>query len=605
MAFVLADRVKETTTTTGTGTVNLDGAATNYQTFVSGIGTGNQCYYAIIDNTNNAWEVGIGTVTDASPDTLSRDVIKASSNSGNVVTLASGTKDVFCTIPGKMPTAPVFVQAGTAATGTGAVTPTIPTNVANDIILVFAQSANQAITMTTGGYTQIGPQPGNGTAAAAAANRLAVFWKRSAGAEGNPTVADSGDHTTANCIVIRGCITTGDPFQFLSAGPKTTASTTLTATGGITTIDNMLVVVIAAQSVASNSAQFSGWTNSSLVSITEASDDSGTGGTGGGGVASAYGVKAVAGSVSSTTATEANSTVDAFCSIAMIPALFNTNSSPSPVWVFEYLNPSGTDIAVIPTNAVGVDIVAIGGGGAGGSGIASTAAGGGGGSGGAWSRKYFKVSELTSPLQVTVGSGGVGGATKSLAVGSVVKNNNGSGNTIVSSGRGGLGIDATSGSGGNGTAGGSVGSMAAVGASGQGQGGAGAGTATGGTTGAAGGKADMGGGAGGGGKNVSNTTGVGGTSEYGGGGGGGGGVTTQGANGAVGGGGQIGGTGAATGNSATATGVWTLGGSGGGGGATGGGGNGSQPGGGGGGGGAAANNGGNGGDGAVVITFYF
>jgi hypothetical protein len=100
MALVVADRVKETTTTTGTGTISLAGAATNFQTFVTGIGNGNQCYYAIVDNTNNAWEVGIGTVTDAVTDTLSRDKILASSNSGSAVNFSSGTKDVFATIPG-------------------------------------------------------------------------------------------------------------------------------------------------------------------------------------------------------------------------------------------------------------------------------------------------------------------------------------------------------------------------------------------------------------------------------------------------------------------------------------------------------------------------
>lgn len=501
------------------------------------------------------------------------------------------------------PIAPVFVQAGTAATGTGAVTPTIPTNVANDIIIVFAQSGNQAITMTTAGYTQIGPQPGNGTAAAAASNRLALFWKRSAGAEGNPTVADSGDHTTAQVIVIRGCVTTGDPFQFLSSGVKTTASTTLTATGGITGIDNMLVLVFAAQSVASNSAQFSAWANSSLVSITEGSDDSGTGGTGGGGVAMAYGVKTTAGSVGSTTATEANSTVDSFSTIAMVPANVTAiNSSPSTTWVFEYTNSVGTDLAVIPANAVAVDIIAIGGGGAGGSGIASTAAGGGGGGGGAWTKKFFKASVLTSPLQITVGGGGIGGSTKSLASGTVVKNNNGSGNTIVSAGRGALPVDASSNSGGPGGAGGSAGNMAPTGASGQGTGGAGGGTAVGATTGAAGTKADMGGGGGGGGKNAIGS-GLGGSSEYGGGGGGGGGSTTTGQQGGTGGCGQAGGS--TSGGNATATGILTLGGAGGGGSGTGTGGNGAQPGGGGGGGGPAANSGGNGGDGAVTITFYF
>lgn len=505
-----------------------------------------------------------------------------------------------------IPVAPVFVQAGTAATGTGAVTPTIPTNLANDIILVFAQSGNQTISMTTGGYTQIGPQPGSGTAAAAAANRLAVFWKRSAGAEGNPTVADSGDHTTANCIVIRGCITTGDPFNFISSGPKTTASTTLTATGGSTSVDNMLVIVFAAQSVASASAQFSSWANSSLVSITEASDDSGTGGTGGGGVASAYGIKSVAGLVTSTTATEANSTVDSFLTIAMVPANI-TQVNPAP-WVYEYLNSSGTDIAVIPTNAVTAEIISIAAGGAGGSGIASTAAGGGGGAGGAGYRKLFKVSELISPLQIVVGAGGVGGATKSPATNTTVKNNNGSGNTLMNAQRGGIGADATSNSGGAGGTGGSVATANGfvLTSSASPYGGAGQTGGAGGTTGAGPAVAsEFGGAGGGGGKNASNTTGVGGSSIHSGAGGGGGGSATQGANGGVGGAGQAGGSGAATGGSATPTGIFTVGGSGGGGGATGSGGNGAQPGGGGGGGGAVANSGGNGADGSVVVIFNF
>ena len=60
MALVLADRVKETTTTTGTGTITLAGAATGYRSFAA-VGNGNLTYYAIIDSTNNAWEVGLGT----------------------------------------------------------------------------------------------------------------------------------------------------------------------------------------------------------------------------------------------------------------------------------------------------------------------------------------------------------------------------------------------------------------------------------------------------------------------------------------------------------------------------------------------------------------
>tara|TARA_A100001201_G_scaffold20501_1_gene22953 strand:- start:6205 stop:6660 length:456 start_codon:yes stop_codon:yes gene_type:complete len=99
MAFVLNDRVKETTTSTGTGTINLAGAADTFETFVAGIGTTNKCFYCISHQTANEFEVGIGTVTDASPDTLSRDTIISSSNSDSAVDLSAGTKDVFCTYP--------------------------------------------------------------------------------------------------------------------------------------------------------------------------------------------------------------------------------------------------------------------------------------------------------------------------------------------------------------------------------------------------------------------------------------------------------------------------------------------------------------------------
>lgn len=94
MAFVTADRVKETSTTTGTGTYSLDGAVAGFRTFVAGIGTTNLCHYVAEDGTN--WEVGIGTVTDATPDTLARTLILASSNAGSAVNWGAGTKNIFC-----------------------------------------------------------------------------------------------------------------------------------------------------------------------------------------------------------------------------------------------------------------------------------------------------------------------------------------------------------------------------------------------------------------------------------------------------------------------------------------------------------------------------
>jgi hypothetical protein len=94
MALVVKDRVQETTTTTGTGTVTLAGAVTGFQTFAA-IGDGNTCYYAI--TSGNDWEVGLGTYT-SSGTTLSRDTILESSNAGSAITL-SGTSNVFVTYP--------------------------------------------------------------------------------------------------------------------------------------------------------------------------------------------------------------------------------------------------------------------------------------------------------------------------------------------------------------------------------------------------------------------------------------------------------------------------------------------------------------------------
>ena len=95
MALIVKDRVQETTTTEGTGTLTLDGAVTGFQTFSSAIGNTNTTYYAI-SSQGSEFEVGIGTVGAG---TLARTTILASSNGGSVVTLSAGTKNVFCTQP--------------------------------------------------------------------------------------------------------------------------------------------------------------------------------------------------------------------------------------------------------------------------------------------------------------------------------------------------------------------------------------------------------------------------------------------------------------------------------------------------------------------------
>jgi hypothetical protein len=97
MALVINDRVKVTSTTTGTGAFALGAAATGFEDFTA-IGNSNTTYYTIFNQGTTEWEVGLGTL-DATSANLTRTTILTSSNSDSVVTFTGGTKDVFCTLP--------------------------------------------------------------------------------------------------------------------------------------------------------------------------------------------------------------------------------------------------------------------------------------------------------------------------------------------------------------------------------------------------------------------------------------------------------------------------------------------------------------------------
>lgn len=127
MAFVVKDRVKVTSNTTGTGTLTLGATSAGYQGF-SAIGDGNTTYYTITDITSGDWEVGIGVYT-SSGTTLSRDTVLDSSNSGNLVNFGAGDKDVFVTYPAPRS---VYTYGSGIASDTGSVfinktTVTLPT----------------------------------------------------------------------------------------------------------------------------------------------------------------------------------------------------------------------------------------------------------------------------------------------------------------------------------------------------------------------------------------------------------------------------------------------------------------------------------------------
>jgi hypothetical protein len=148
MALVLADRVKETTTSTGTTAITLAGAATGYQTFSSAVGNANTTYYTIADQTGANWEVGTGTYTSAG-NTLSRDTVLSSSNAGSLVNFTSGTKDVFVTYPAGKST----YQGGTFSLVAGTNVTVSGTWPNQTIAASSGGSATKTISNKTGAYT--------------------------------------------------------------------------------------------------------------------------------------------------------------------------------------------------------------------------------------------------------------------------------------------------------------------------------------------------------------------------------------------------------------------------------------------------------------------
>ena len=98
MALVINDRVKVTSTTTGTGAMALGAAVTGFETFAQGIGNNNTTYYCIFNQGTTEFEVGLGTL-DGTSANLTRTTVISSSNSDSAVDFSAGTKDVFCTLP--------------------------------------------------------------------------------------------------------------------------------------------------------------------------------------------------------------------------------------------------------------------------------------------------------------------------------------------------------------------------------------------------------------------------------------------------------------------------------------------------------------------------
>ena len=182
MALVVKDRVRENSTTTGTGTLTLSGAVNGFQTFSAAIGNANTTYYAIVSGAE--WEVGLGTVSAGA---LSRDTILESSNSGSAVNFSAGTKDVFCTYPAEKSVyrngSDIAVLSSTDVTTGLGYTPLNPANNLSDVSSTttarnnlglgsIATQASSSVSITGGAID--GTAIGGTTAAAVTGTNLAA-----------------------------------------------------------------------------------------------------------------------------------------------------------------------------------------------------------------------------------------------------------------------------------------------------------------------------------------------------------------------------------------------------------------------------------------------
>ena len=256
MALVLADRVKETTTTTGTGTLTLLGAVSGFQSFTA-VGNGNSTYYTISSTGGSEWEVGIGTYT-ASGTTLSRTTILSSSNSGSAVNLSAGVKDVFVTYPagrsvysdGTTLTATNSAVLPIVSGGTGQTTANTAFNALAPSQATYSgkflttdgtnaswASAGATITNDTTTATNVYPlfaSATSGTLTTAYTGNAKLLYKPSTGElQSTAMVSTSGITVNANTISADYAITSGN--NGMSAGPISVASgVTVTIASGST-----------------------------------------------------------------------------------------------------------------------------------------------------------------------------------------------------------------------------------------------------------------------------------------------------------------------------------------------------------------------------------
>lgn len=216
--------------------------------------------------------------------------------------------------------APTRIANASATASSGTLSQVWPTHIANDIGLLFVETANEPCATPSGWTPVVNGSQGVGVAGSATSTGLQVFWKRAmTNAEPAATAADSGDHFLSTIITYRGCITTGIPIN-ISAGDATPDAddTVVTVPGATTTVNRCRIVAAAARHLDDSSALQTGQANASLTGVAEIFD-TGTTTLNGGGIGIVHGIKVVAGAYSATTATLSTGGRQARVSLALRP----------------------------------------------------------------------------------------------------------------------------------------------------------------------------------------------------------------------------------------------------------------------------------------------
>jgi hypothetical protein len=258
MALVLADRVKETTSSTGTTAITLAGAATGYQTFSSAVGDANTTYYTIADQTGANWEVGIGTYT-TSGNTLSRDTVLASSNAGNLVAFTAGVKDVFISYPAERA---LYAGGPLGTPSSGTLTNATGYTYANlsGTVPTWNQNTTGTATNVTGLVAVANGGTGTATPALVAGSNVTIT-----GTWPNQTIAASGAGTVTTVSVV-----SANGFTGTVANATTTPAITLT-----TSITGLLKGNGTAISAATSGTDYSAGTSALTTGILKSTTSTG------------------------------------------------------------------------------------------------------------------------------------------------------------------------------------------------------------------------------------------------------------------------------------------------------------------------------------------